>query len=88
MRALFGAVSLLIVLAIVGLIAVRQLKAVGHVASLPASAAIGVNTATLPQMSGSGSVRDQSRELQKQVTDDVAKALKQGATRTEDADKP
>ena len=78
MRALFGVVSLLVVLAIVGLIVVKQLKAVGRVGAQPPSAdATGVPLA--PAMSGSGNVREQAAQLQNQVADDVAKALNQGA---------
>ena len=86
MKALFGVVSLLVALAIVGLVAVKQLKAVGHVAT-PVAADAGVPA--LPQMSGSGTVREQTQQLQNKVADDVAKAMSQGAAaRKEEADKP
>ena len=87
MKALFGIVSLLIALAIVGLVAVKQLKSVGR-AGTPA-AATQSDLPAVPQMSGSGSVADQSRELQRKVADDVAKAMKQGAdARKDESDKP
>ena len=86
MRSLFGAVSLLIVLAIVGMVAVKQLRAVGKTGGAAATAQSGAPA--VPQMSGSGSVRDQSRELQNKVVDDVAKAMKQGVeARSTDAEK-
>jgi len=90
MKALFGVVSLLVALAIVGLIAVKQLKAVGRVGgSAGASAAADVGAAPIPQMSGSGTVRDQSRELQNKVADDAIKAMNQGAeARKQDSEKP
>ena len=76
MKALFGVVSLLVALAIVGLIAAKQLKAVGKVGS-PATTGEGVPA--VPQMSGSGTVRDQSRELQNKIANDAIKAMNQGA---------
>jgi hypothetical protein len=75
MKALFGAVSLLVALAIVGLVMVKQLRAVGHVgpsstdASLPA----------VPQMSGSGTVREQAQTLENKIANDAVKAMNQGA---------
>lgn len=85
MKALFGVVSLLVALAIVGLIAVKQLKAVGGVGT-SATAQAGVPAA--PALSGSGNVREQSQQLQRKVQDDVTKALEQGAAaRSEQADK-
>ena len=77
MKALFGVVSLLVALAIVGLITVKQLKAVGG--DVPA----------VPQMSGSGTVRDQSHELQNKVANDAIKAMNQGAeARQAESEKP
>lgn len=72
MRALFGVISLLVVLAVVGMLATKQLKAVGSAAAPGASSPV-----NLPM---------QSQQLQQRVTDDVAKALQQGAKRSEDAD--
>ena len=74
MKALFGVVSLLVVLAIVGLMAAKQLRAV----SAPIAAAPGGAAA-------SGSVRDEARQTQQQVAADVAKALQQGAKAHQDA---
>jgi hypothetical protein len=88
MKAMFGVVSLLVALAIVGLVAVKQLKAVGKVGS-SASAPASVDGAAVPQMSGSGSVAQQSRDLRNQVAGDIAKAMNQGAAaRREETDKP
>ena len=80
MKALFGVVSLLVALAIVGLVAVKQLKAVGHVAT-PVAAEAGVPA--LPQMSGSGTVREQAQQLQDKLANDAAKAISQGAAARE-----
>ena len=76
MKAIFGVVSLLVALAIVGLVAVKQLKAVGQVAAPEASSA-GVPLA--PSMAGSGTVREQAQQLQNKVAADAVKALEQGA---------
>jgi hypothetical protein len=85
MRALFGVVSLLVVLAIVGLIMVNQLKAVGHVAA-PATGTAGVSAP--PAMSGSGTVREQAVQLENKVANDVVKAMQQGAaSRKEESEK-
>ncbi len=79
MRAVFGVVSLLVVLAVVGLLASRQLKSVSG----------GVASALVPALPGSAStppgatVREQSQQLQKQVADDIAKAMAQGARKDE-----
>ena len=82
MKALFGVVSLLVVLAIVGLIATKQMKAVGQPGAKSAAPDVAV-----PQMSGSGTVREQAAQLQNKVAEDVAKAMSQGAARRDDAEK-
>ena len=87
MKAVFGVVSLLLALAIVGVVAVKQLKAVGHVGGPTAGAAIGAPA--VPQMSGSGTARDQSRELQNRVANEAMKAMNQGAeARQAESEKP
>lgn len=65
MRAVLGVVGMLIVVAIVGLIARSQLQAVR----------------TDPAAAAASGVRGQSQQLQRQVADDVSKALSQGAAR-------
>ena len=87
MKALFGVASLLVALAIVGLVAVRQLKAVGR--GGPTGGAR-LDMPAMPQMSGSGSgtVREQARSLQNRVADDAIKAMNQAAAaRQDEADK-
>ena len=84
MKAIFGVVSLLVALAIVGLIAVRQMKAIGHVGAV---ATTGAGVPAVPAMSGSGTVREQAKQLENKVADDVAKAMAQGAARDAAADK-
>lgn len=81
MRAIFGVVSLLVVLAIVGLLASRQMKtAVG--VSAGADGAVAASSAVAP-----ATVREQSQQIQDKVRDDVARALEQSAARKEEADK-
>jgi len=82
MKALFGVVSLLVALAIVGLVAVKQLKAVRKTGASPGASQAEV--ASVPQMSGSGTIRDQSRELQNKVANDAIKAMNQGAQARKD----
>jgi len=74
MRIIFGVLSLLIVVAIVGSLAKRQLQAV----QVPVDGAASQVTLT-------GTPAQQSQQLQKKVADDIGKALQQGAQRTEDA---
>jgi hypothetical protein len=75
MRALFGVASLLVVLAIVVVVAKQQLQAVK---ALPSAAP----TAPVTGEAGTGtapSVREQAKNLQRQVQQDVQSALQQGA---------
>jgi hypothetical protein len=74
MRALFSLVGLLIVVAIVMLLAKKQLQAVAPSAA-PAATAGG----TAP------TVQEQSRSAQQKVLQDVNRALQQGAARASDA---
>ncbi|MEP7295969.1 MAG: hypothetical protein ABI702_07255 [Burkholderiales bacterium] len=77
MKAMFGVVSLLLALVLVGLVVSKQLKA-----ARPA-AAVSVG----PGLSGSGPVGQQARQLERQVADDVTKAMAQGAARRDEAEK-
>jgi len=86
MRAIFGVVSLLVALAIIGIIAKKQLQAVHNVgASLPpAQTSTDGGPTAAPAAS---TVRAQSQQMQQRVVDDVNKALQQGADRNQAADK-
>ncbi len=80
MRAVFGVVSMLIVLAVlavVAFLAARQLKS-----AAPRVAAPGAAAASAPL---SGNVGEQVRQVQQQVGADVAKALEQGAAARKEA---
>ena len=85
MKALFGVASLLVALAIVGLVAVRQLKAVGQGGPTGGER---LDMPAMPPMGGSGTVREQARSLQNRVADDAIKAMNQAAAaRQDEADK-
>lgn len=77
MRLVFGVLSLLVVVAFVGMIARKQLQSVS--ATTPAQAAAA--GASLPQVSGTPA--RQSRQLQQQVRDDVNKLMQQAPARGE-----
>lgn len=77
MKAVFGVVSLLVVLAIVGLLASKQLKTVS---TLPAAEP---SSSPAP----AGNVREQSQQIQDKVRSDINKAMEQGGARREEADK-
>ena len=73
-RAVFGVVSLLVVLAVVAFVAKSQLHTV---------AAAQTGTASAP----AATVTSEPRGIEEKARDDVARALQDGAKRTEDADR-
>jgi len=77
MRALFSLVGLLVVVAIVMLLAKKQLQAV-----VPSAA-----TVTTPSSIGAAAptVQEQARGVQQKVLQDVGRALEQGAARASDS---
>lgn len=77
MRIIFSALGLLIVVAIVGMLAKRELQAARVIVPVDGAASATVLAGTPAQ---------QSRQLQRQVTDDINKALQQGMQRNADAD--
>ena len=87
MRGLFGLVSLIVVLAIVGVLAMKQLRAVnGSVASSLPPAQSGSETPVVAP--AASDVRSGSQQVQQRVADDAAKALEQGAAaRRQEVDK-
>ena len=78
MRALFGIVSLLLVLAIVGIVAKRQLQAVSTPIAASAAPGNAVLVGTTPH--------EQSQNAQQQVKDDIAKAMDQAAAVRKEAE--
>ena len=77
MRIVFGIVGLLIAVAIVSLLAKQQLHALQP--SVPAP-----DAASAPALSGTPA--QQSQQLQRQVKEDIDKALQQGMQRNADAE--
>jgi hypothetical protein len=77
MRALFGVVSMLVVLAVVGLLVSRQLIATS---SVP-----GVASPNPSASAASSTFKQQAQQLQDKVRTDVVKALEQGARKDEPA---
>ena len=85
MRALFGVVGLLLTLVIVGIVAVKQLNAVGR--SVGAAPGASASSSTAPSTTPGGNVAEQSRQLQDKLRSDVVKSLEQGAARNDEAAK-
>lgn len=75
MRILFSLAGLLVVLAIVAWLAKTQLKAV-----VPA-----IQTAPPAAAAPTPTVAEQSRQAQRQIQQDIGRALEQGATRASEA---
>ena len=86
MRAVFGIVGLLVVLAIVGLVARKQLGATRQ--ALPALAVPIVQGAPTLQVSPDASVKAQSQQIQQQYRQALESALTQPRTTPDDAEKP
>ena len=85
MKAIFGVLSLLIVLAIVGSIAKKQLSASG----LAGRAAAADRAASLPVDSGApagATVPQQAKALENQARERTVRALQQGVDRNNRAD--
>lgn len=80
MRIVFGALGLLVALAIVGSLVKRQLQAVGAPVRPEAASAAGV---ALP--AGTGTPAQQSQQLQRRVADDVTRLMQQVPARVEGA---
>jgi Tfp pilus assembly major pilin PilA len=76
MRILFSLAGLLIVLAIVAWLARTQLKAVTTTVAPAAAPAAGEQAPTVPE---------QSRQLQRQIQQDIGRALEQGARRASES---
>lgn len=76
MRTVFGFVALLVVLAALGSIAVKQLRATGQTAARALPPAEGSSAVPAP---GAGTVREQAQALNQRVQGQVGQALQQGA---------
>jgi len=88
MRAVFGVLSVLIVLALVGMLAVQQMRSTGRALGSATAQAASAPGPTRPDAPPAGNVREQSQQFQQRVRDDVARALEQGAAaRQSESDK-
>ncbi len=76
MRMIFGVLSLLIVVAIIGMLARTQLKTVASVPALPSTSGT-AGTQPAP----TGTIREQAKSVQDQYKQDVNKALQMPADR-------
>ena len=85
MKAIFGVLSLLVVLAIVGSIAKRQLQAVGP-GSAARTAAIAGSPASFAADPNASTVPEQARSMQDRARTNTTRALEQGVQRNERAD--
>lgn len=86
MKGVFGIVSLLIVLAVVGLLAKTQWRAVDSAIAARHSEAASEAAATTADVSGL-TAAEQAASIQQKARDDVARALQQGAERNTGADR-
>ena len=79
MRAVFGLIGLVVVLAVVGLLVRSQLRSVQALRPAPAAAA---------SSAPGGAARETPRQVSQKVADDIARAIDQGAHRRDgDAEK-
>ncbi len=85
MKAIFGVLSLLVVLAIVGSIAKRQLHAVAP-SSAARAAAVAGSAASFGADPDAATVAAQARSMQEQARANTARALEQGVQRNQRAD--
>lgn len=76
MRAILSVLSLVIVVAVIGMVAKKQLQATRALSVVPA-------TASAP----AGNVVQQSRQIQQQVRDDVNKLMQQRSEQLESGNK-
>ena len=81
MKAVFSVVSLLVVLAVIGVLASRQLKASREL-SVPSAGP----AASAFQTSPGATAAEQSRQIQQQVRDEVQRSMEQSAERVRQAE--
>ena len=83
MKALFGIVSLLVALAVVGVLAARSIHGTAAVGIASAPAAAPPTAPRAAPLAETATLHEQSQRLQQRVADDVARALEQGAAARE-----
>ncbi|MDZ7867267.1 hypothetical protein [Acidovorax sp.] len=87
MRGLFGLVGLVVVLAIVGIVAKKQLSATRAPAAALQQAPIAGTGASAPVINPTGNVREQSQQVQQQVQQQLDEIAKQRAQVLRDMEK-
>lgn len=87
MRGLFGLVGLVVVLAIVGIVAKKQLSATRAPAAALQQAPIAGSGASAPVINPTGNVREQSQQAQQQVQQQLDEIAKQRAETLRDMEK-
>jgi hypothetical protein len=85
MRALGGVLSLLLVLAALGLVAKTQRKVVGDGTAVPVPLASEGGHVPAAQASDAPSSAASPQQLQERIRSDVSRALDRGAARNDDA---
>jgi hypothetical protein len=85
MKAIFGVIALLFVLAIVGSLARRQLQVAGERASVR-STAVAPSVPSFAPDPGAATVPEQSKSMQQRARSETARALEQGAQRNQRAE--
>ena len=83
MKALFGLVGLLIVLAVVGLLAKKQMSSVNEI-KLPSVSAAEATSPLTPALNPSGNVQQQSHQIQQQFKAAADAALQQARPMPDD----
>jgi hypothetical protein len=84
MKAIFGVIALLLVLAIVG-IAKRQLQVAGERASVR-STTVAASAPSFAPDPGAATVSEQSKSMQQRARSETARALEQGVQRNQRGD--
>jgi hypothetical protein len=85
MRAIFGVMALLLVLAIVGTLAKRQLQVAGERASAR-SIAVAASAPSFAPDPNAVTVPEQSKSMQERARAETARALEQGVQRNQRSD--
>lgn len=84
MRAIFGVMSLLIVLVVVGILAKKQLGAVSAAQSQARSPALADQSVTLPLTSAGATKQVQAQQIQQQIKQSVEAAMQQARPMPDD----
>lgn len=78
MRMIFGLVSLLLVVAVIGILAKKQLNSVASLPAVPQTATGSASSAS-PTATVPSNVREQSQQMPQQVRDQIGQAMEAAA---------